>query len=83
MEEKYVCPKCRSHLIWVNNGVPGQKTQIICGNNPAASRIDFRADKVRFCFWTGICEKGKNGKILLKDSDGTHLRKTIRYTRER
>ena len=76
-EGKYVCPLCGAHLIWTHNGTPGQKTRIICGNNPAASRVDFRLRDLRFCSWIGICEKDKNGKILFKDQDGICLR--MRY----
>ena len=60
------------------NGTPGQQTQVICGNNPAASRMDFQLRDLRFCFWRGICEKNKNGKILFKDSTGNCLRKRWR-----
>ena len=78
-EGKYVCPRCGSHLIWSHNGASGQKTQIICGNNPAASRIDFVLREVKFCFWRGVCDKDKRGKIQLKDEAGRLLWRKTSY----
>ena len=74
-EGNYACPRCGSHLIWTHNGAPGQVTYVICGNNPAASRIDFKFSEIRFCFWEGVCEKNKKGKIFFRNKDGSHLRK--------
>ena len=72
---RYVCPRCGSGLIWSHNGKPGQTTRVICGNNPAASRIDVKFKEVRFCMWEGICGKDRKGKIFFKDTAGNYLRK--------
>jgi ssDNA-binding Zn-finger/Zn-ribbon topoisomerase 1 len=74
-EGKYVCPRCGSYLIWAHNGAPGTTTVLTCGNNPTASRIDFKLREIRFCSWSGICEKTHTGKIVFKDQDGSFLRK--------
>jgi len=70
----YGCPDCGATVIWSLNDLrSGATSSTKCANNMTMSRVDWDPKMARFCYWTGVARRNKNGDVKLFHADGITL----------
>ena len=73
------CPDCRSIIKWgLTSSEAGSSTKVCCSNNISCSRVEITTlDDLKFCLWTGLVIRQKDGGVRFQDKDGNWIREYI------